>query len=138
MIADETMAMVRKFREAEEKVSHERGGFYLFGLFERRQTPGRWDLVASAPWLKTDREGTLELVMLLRDKMDTGDWKIVASVLPVEPSGDFVQWMVDNYDLNHQTEEVFGSGFSNVSVGHAFLITVDKSPAPAGMSLVAA
>ncbi len=135
---DDAMLMARKFRDAEEKVAEERGGFYLFGLFERQRTPGRWDLVASAPWLRTDRDGTVELVVLLRDKMDTDDWRVVASVVPVEPSGDYVRWITSNYNLSHQVEEVFDSGFSDVALGRALLITVNPSPAPALAQPVAA
>lgn len=57
-INSDAFLVAQKFRDAEVQVSQEHGNFYLFGLFEREQTPGRWDLVASAPWLKTDREGT--------------------------------------------------------------------------------
>lgn len=128
-INGDALLMAQKFRAAEEKVAEERGGFYLFGLFERQRAPGRWDLVASAPWLRTDRDGTVELIVLLRDKMDTDDWKIIASVFPIEPSGDYVKWITSNYRLDHQVEEVFDSGFSNVALGHAFLITSNPSPA---------
>ncbi len=137
-INSDAMLMAQKFRAAEEKVAEERGGFYLFGLFERQRTPGRWDLVASAPWLRTDRDGTVELIVLLRDKMDTDDWKIIASVFPIEPSGDYVKWITSAYNLDHQVEEVFDSGFSNVALGHAFLITVNPSPAPAPAQPIAA
>jgi len=134
----EVLLMAQKFRDAEEKVAEKRGGFYLFGLFERQRTPGRWDLVASAPWLRTDRDGTVELIVLLRDKMDTDDWKIIASVFPIEPSGDYVKWITSVYNLNHKVEEVFDSGFSNVALGHAFLITANPSPTPVAAQPVAA
>ena len=128
---NDAMLMAQKFQAAEEKVAEEQGGFYLFGLFERQRTPGRWDLVAAAPWLKTDRDGTLELIVLLRDKMDTEDWKIVASVFPVEPSSEWVQWMNSNYHLEHQAEEIFDPNRSGIYVGHAFLITSNPRPSTA-------
>lgn len=130
--------MAQKLRVAEEKVAEKRGGFHLFGLFEHEQAPGRWDLVASAPWLKTDREGTLELVALLRAGMDTGDWTPVVGVFPIEPSADYVQWATSHYDFKHQVKEVFASGFGNEAVGHALLITADRSPASATLPLAAA
>ncbi len=137
-INDDAKLMAEKFRAAEEKVAEERGEFYLFGLFERQRSPGRWDLVASAPWLKTDRDGTVELIVLLRDKMDTEDWKVIGGVFPTEPTADFVKWITSNYYLNHQVQEERDSGFSNVAIGHAILITVNRSPAPAPALSVAA
>lgn len=104
----DAITTAQKFRDAEKQVAAERGGFYLFGLFERPRTPGRWDLVASAPWLKTDRAGTLELIILLRDKMGTEDWKIVSSVFPIEPSAPYVEWITSQYAFEHQVEEVYG------------------------------
>lgn len=137
-IQDDTRILAEKFRDAEEKVAEERGGFYLFGLFERQRSPGRWDLVASAPWLKTDREGTVELIVLLRDKMDTEDWKVIGGVFPTEPTSDFVKWITSNYYLNHQVQEERDSGFSNVAIGRAILITVNSSPTPATRQPLAA
>ena len=133
IINNDALLMAQKFRAAEEKVSEERGGFYLFGLFERQQTPGRWDLVAAAPWLKTDRDGTLELIVLLRDKMKTEDWDMIASVFPIEPSAEYVEVITNVYTLDHQVEEVFdpsGGVYSGIYIGHAFLITSNASPSP--------
>ncbi len=49
-----TMSVVRQFQDAEEKISRERGAFALFGLFERSDIFGKYDVVVSAPWLKDD------------------------------------------------------------------------------------
>lgn len=137
-IKDNAILMAEKFRDAEKKVAEERGEFYLFGLFERQHSLGRWDIVASAPWLKTDRDGTVELIVLLRDKMDTEDWNIIGGVFPLDPSAEFVKWVTSNHPLNHEVQEVPDSGFSNVAIGHAILITANPSPAPAPAQPVAA
>lgn len=128
---NDVLTMAQAFCAAEEKVSAERGGFCLFGLFERERTPGRWDLVVSAPWLKTDRDATLEIIVLLRDHMETRDWQMVATVLPLEHTAAYVEWITSNYRMEHQVEEVFGTDFSNVHLGHAILITSNPSPSPA-------
>ena len=127
----DALFIAQKLRFAEEKVAEERGDFLLFGLFERQETPGRWDLVASAPWLATGRGGIGELIALLRKNMDTGDWKVVSRVVLLDPTAEFVEWVTTHYALNHQVEEVYSGGFSDVAVGHAFLITSNPSPAPA-------
>lgn len=135
---DSAINMAEKFREAEEQVATERGGFYLFGLFERERTPGRWDLVASAPWLKTDRDGTLDIMISLRDKMKTDDWKMIGGVFPIEPSASYVEWITKNYHLQHQLEEIHRTDFGNVHIGHAYLITSNDAPSPVVQEPVAA
>lgn len=126
--SDNAVKMAEKFRDAEEKVARERGEFYMFGLFERDQMPGKWDLVASAPWLKTDRDGTLDIIVALRDKMETEDWKMIGGVFPLEASAAYVEWITSNYRVKHHIEEVIGTNFTNVHIGHAFIITSDPSP----------
>ena len=135
---ENALDMAERFRAAEEKVAQERGGFYLFGLFEREQSPGRWDVVASAPWLGTDYDGTLDLMVSLRDNMDVGDWKKIGGIFPIEPSAPYVEWITKDYHLQHEVEEVRETGFGNVHIGHAFLITADPTPAPVMQQPVAA
>ena len=127
----DALLIARKLRHAEEKVAEECGGFFLFGLFERQEMPGRWDLVASASWLTTDRNGIGELIALLRKNMDTGDWKVVSKVLTLDPDTEFVQWVTTHYIFHHQVEEVYNPGLSDAAVGHAILITSDLNPLPA-------
>ena len=137
MINNDALVIIQKLQAAEKNVAQERGGFYLFGLFERQQAPGRWNLVASAPWLKTDLAGTQGLITLLRNNMDTGDWKIVSAVVPIDPAGEFTELVLSRYDLKHQLQEVYDPALGDELPGHAFLITADKYPAPAVKELAA-
>ena len=57
-----TAHVMRQFQDAEEKISRERGAFALFGLFERSDIFGKYDVVISAPWLKDDL-ASLELII---------------------------------------------------------------------------
>ena len=139
MINSDAFLMAQKFRDAEIQAAQEYGGFYLFGLFEREQIPGRWDVVASAPWLKTDREGTHHLLVALREKMNLEDWKLIGAVIPLEPSSFFVSAAMNLFHLKHQVEEVNEldpsyQGTYSIRIGHAFLITADAAPAPAAQA----
>jgi hypothetical protein len=51
------MIQIEKLRKAMNLISAEKGEFVLFGLFLTDESPERWDLVVSAPWLE---EGKLE------------------------------------------------------------------------------
>ncbi len=130
--------MAQKFRDAEEKISEEHGGFFLFGLFEREETPGRWDLIVSAPWLKTDYAGTKEIIRLLRDKIGLDNWEIVSAVFPLEPSVEYVRWFTQRYHIEHQLEEQYNAVFNEIPVSHAFIITATPAPAQRTPKAVAA
>ncbi len=135
---DEIESIAQKFRGAEEKVAAQRGGFYLFGLFERENRPGKFDLVASAPWLKTDRDGTHELITLLRDHLDLEDWNMIAAAFPLDPSVDYVKWFTKRFHVEHEVEESYNAVFNGVPVSHAFLITANPEPAQVMPQSVAA
>ena len=126
-----SLMLAERFRIAEEKVAEERGSFSLFGLFETEDMPGRWDLVASAPWLETGYSGIKRLIDALRAHFDGKDWQGVSVVVPMTTETDFVRAITRKYQFEHQVEEI-GSTYANgVYISHAFLITSNPSPSPA-------
>lgn len=126
-----TAKIVEKFREAEEKVARERGGFSLFGLFELEELPGSWDLVAAAPWLSTSRNDIKELIDALSAFFDVKDWKIVAAVVPIREPSEFVDAVTSKYRVEHEVEEIGRLYLSGLYINHAFLITANPAPTPA-------
>lgn len=125
-----SVVLAEHFRVAEKKVAEEYGGFSLFGLFETEDMPGKWDLVASAPWLETGYNGIKRLIDALRVHFDK-DWQGVSVVVPLTTDTDFVRAITRKYQFEHQVEEI-GSTYANgVYISHAFLITSNPSPVPA-------
>ncbi len=130
-IVDTTsVGVAEKFREAEEKVARQRGSFTLFALFEREEAPGKWDLVAAAPWLDTSRNDIKELIDTLNAYFSVKDWKIIATVVPMKESSDFVQAITRKFHFEHQLEEIGSTYVNGVYITHAFLITANPSPRP--------
>ena len=119
------MNLVKKFRDAEEKVAGERGRFALFVLCERDDTPGQWDIIASAPWLTTDRAGIAELVNLLGSEMSFIDWLPIARLVPLLPSDDLVHATTALYDTEHQIISLPYTSFGGVRVRQTYLITAN-------------
>lgn len=117
--------LVEKFRDAEKKVAGERGGFALFVLCERDDTPGQWDIIASAPWLTTDRAGIAELVDLLGSEMSFIDWLPIARLVPLLPSDDLVHATTALYDIEHQIVSLPYASFGGVRVRQTYLITAN-------------
>lgn len=138
-IVDTTsVGIANRFRDAEQEVARQRGGFSLFALFEREETPGKWDLVAAAPWLETSRNEIRELIDAVSTVFSVKDWKIIATVVPMKGASDFVQAITRKYHLEHGLEEIGSTYVNGVYITHAFLITSDPSLAPAPAQPVAA
>lgn len=49
------MIKTEKLRQVMDQVSAEKGDFTLFGLFLSEDSPDKWDLVVSAPWLEAGK-----------------------------------------------------------------------------------
>ena len=116
-----------KFRAAEESVSKAWGDFTLFGLFEREENPGKWDLVASAPWLTTGRVGIDALIERIGAYFDVKDWKIISAVVPLDETSDFVLAITQRYHWEHQFTEVSHTIINGLPIYHAFIITSNPS-----------
>src|SRR5882672_11618408 len=50
-----TMIKIEKLQKLMKHVEARRGRFTFFAVFMREESPGLWDLVVSAPWLKAGR-----------------------------------------------------------------------------------
>jgi len=138
-VVDTTSVVIaEKFREAEEEVARQQGDFTLFALFEREEVPGKWDLVAAAPWLDTSRNSIKELIDALSAFFDVKEWKIIATVVPMKASSDFVQAITRKYHFEHRLEEIGSTYVNGLYITHAFLITSNPSPAPVAAQPVAA
>ena len=123
-----SVSIAEKLREAEKIVAMQHGDFTLFGLFELEESPGKWDLVAAAPWLETRRNKIADLIEMLGAVFDVKDWKIISAVVPMKVTSDFVQAITQKYDIDHSLEEIGNTYVNGTYINHAFIITSNKSP----------
>ena len=130
--------LVERLRTAEEAIASAHGPFVLFVLAEREEAPGKWDLLVSAPWLETNRKGVQQMVDRLKVYLTPSDWLQLASITPLSPSMDYVQWIARKYDVQHDSQEVVASFWDSLFIPHGYVITANPSPAPAPAQPVAA
>ncbi len=123
------MSLIEKCRRVEREMSQTWGGFALFGLFERDETAGKWDILVSAPWLTTDRAGIQRVVEALVPVVSKAEWLRIAGVVPLEPSSGYVQGIVRRFDVEHALQEVVNTIFDGVFINHAYILTANKDPA---------
>lgn len=122
-----TVMLAEKCLDAEKKLSAEHGSFTLFGLVQTESTAGKWDVVASAPWLTTNRAGIQLIVDGLLPFLNQEDWLRTARVVPVEPNSDFVQTLTSMFHAEHEIQQTGPIYTDDVIVDRAVIITANQS-----------
>lgn len=128
--------LASRLQLAEKAIASTHGQFVLFVLAEREETPGKWDLLVSALWLDTNRHGVQEMVDLLKPYLTESDWLALASITPLAPTLDYVQWIAGKYNVQHDSQEVVDTFWDSLFIPHGYVITA--SPAPVVAETVAA
>ena len=117
-------------RRAEGMLAHEYGEFVLFGLFQREETAGKWDVLVSAPWLTNDRAGIQQIVDGLRSYLTAENWMKIGGIAPLPPDSDFVRTVARIFGVEHQVWESGSFEAEGIRIDRAFLITAGKNREP--------
>lgn len=121
-------AFIGKCQTAEEALSRARGGFALFGLFERSDFLGSWDIVVAAPWFGTDHEAIQAIVDQLMPLFSKAEWLSVSRIVPLDLGGDFLRTINRLVTTQHEVKEFFALGVvQGIAINHAYIITSDAS-----------
>jgi len=123
------MTLFDKFQQAEEELSREHGRFSLFGLFERRNLIGRWDVVMSAPWLGTDYAARKWMVENLQWRFTDEEWLKLAGVVPLNPVGEFVTDIGLLYPMEHGLKHIPSIVLSGLEINRGVIITANPEAA---------
>lgn len=121
--------VVEKFSEIERELAAEKGEFNLFALFEREDSPGRWDVVISASWIgQEEKEAVKIIVGKITEKLTTLKERIMLSRIIVLPPND---QLVKNFNILFQAEHSLlrttNININDVSIKDAFIISSRSS-----------
>ena len=130
--------LARRLQIAEKAIASTHGQFVLFVLAEREETPGKWDLLVSAFWLDTNRQGVQQMVDLLKPYLAESDWIALASITPLAPTLEYVRWIAQKYNVQHNSQEVVDTFWDSLFIPHGYIITADPLPAQVAEEPVAA
>jgi hypothetical protein len=123
------ISLIEKCRQVKQEMSQTQGDFTLFGLFEREETAGKWDILVSAPWLTTGLAGTQRIVDALLPVVSKAEWLRIAGIIALESSSSYVQWIAQRFSVEHGLQEVVNTFFDGVPINHAYVITASKTAA---------
>lgn len=130
--------LAKRLQLAETAISSSHGQFILFVLAEREETPDKWDLLVSALWLDTARQGVQQMVNLLKPYLTESDWLALASITPLDPSLSYVQWIARTYNVQHDSQEVVDTFWDSLFIPHGYIITASTTVATSALQTVAA
>ncbi len=122
-----TMSVVRQFQDAEEKISHGHGEFTLFGLFERTDVFGKYDVVVSASWLKDDLSSLSVITDLVTAAIgDTKWWTKIGRFDTVPENGPFLEVVRDSLlgeSVQHGLKRITNLYYEGNMIPSAMIIT---------------
>lgn len=127
--------MIGKLHQAEIDISAELGNFRLFAVFSRPDAPGKYDLLASAPW--GDKNGELALRNLLerlKERLLPEEIRKIPRVIWFDPDDPGLTNTVTNIVLNlpiavtnHAQMIIQDCNFNNMLIDSAAVFALDKS-----------
>lgn len=122
------MNLVDKCRKVVEALSREKGAFTLFALFEHDVYPGQWDLLFSAPWLTPGRAAIRAIVDSLAPELTPQEWQSIVSIVPLDPSMPYVQWIARHYEVESDVREITNAVLDGVFVSHGYILAAKNRP----------
>ncbi len=111
------MDLFEQFRKAEKTISEKYeadGDFTLFGLFERDDIPGKYDVIVSAYWLIGGLGSLTILTRLVQEAIGTGWWRQIGRFVIVPQEDPLISAVLERlppegirHDLRVLTDLVY-------------------------------
>src|SRR5215471_1174192 len=123
--------MIEKLASLERDIASEKGEFFLFALFLREEADGKWDLLASAPWLEANERKSLDyLANQLRARLDTQELLSLSMIVLLEKGNPVLEAIHKAIKVRHGMAEVGDSIAFGVPIKHAYIITSARENSP--------
>jgi len=108
---------LNKFRSIEKRLAERHGDFVLFALIMREDSGGKWDVVASAPWIQDTRAG-LEAIIEEMSLQLTPEELVnrISRIAPIKLTHPLVQTLSQKLNVEH----VWISAGNLIIDGHEF------------------
>jgi len=108
----------------EEKISKEKGGFVLFGLFLPDNTSDKYDLLVSANWIgSVKRKHFIYFGKQLRKVLSKDEINNISKIVILDTKNPFVSTVNAIFDTEHNIVVTENCSFNNVLIKRAYIIT---------------
>jgi len=113
-----------KFVFIEKEIAREKGGFALFGLFLREDSPNKWDIVVSASWFGKSRKKTLDFIAeKISSKLKPQEMIMLSRIVLLDPSSDFVKQINQFAETEHKRLFFAKNYVNDVEIQTGWIIT---------------
>lgn len=121
--------LVDRFIKIEQRIAQQRGGFSLFALFLREDSPDKWDMVVAAPWINGDKGAALRyLAGQLQSELSQEELLRLSRIVIVEPDNPALNAIHNAIQIEHGGMEIQNSTFFGLSIKHGYIITSANPP----------
>lgn len=122
------MRLKSKLEATAETIEKRHGPFTLFGLFLREDSPNKWDLVVSAPWLEEGKLKALrEFVGELNQTISEEDLLNLSRIITLNQSDRALEAILHQVPRMWGTVELHGSDLFGLSISHAYIMRAVKN-----------
>ena len=126
--------LIKNLVSIEREISAEKGGFFLFGLFLREDSPDRWDLVAAAPWFKARDDAALNYIAkILQERLTPNEIVKLSHVALVDPDNPGIEAIHDAANVEHGTIEMTNKLWFEMEMKRVYVITSRRESSPASI-----
>lgn len=120
-----------KFLPLEIDASAEKGGFELFALVLREDSPDKWDLVVAAPWISADKhEALVYLSRQINERLDPSELSALSRIVVLDNGNSILEDLLIFPEHEHKVQELHRCKFNDLVVDHAFIITSKRRSGP--------
>jgi len=122
------MIEIEKLRQVMKEVSAEKGDFTLFGLFLREESPDKWDLVISAPWLEKDKLKALgELVEKLSSIVGQEEVLSLSRIVTLNHDDPSLNAVLRAVQVEDRPIEFLNNNLFGLEIRHAYILRAKES-----------
>lgn len=124
---DLTEGLLARFQEIDRELREETGGVVLFGLFERKEAAGLWDVLVAADWVGTDVAPAVAYVAdKIQRKLTPAELVSLSGVVALHSSDASVQRLFKGIKI--RAMNLFESCiFNGVPIARAWIFTADTN-----------
>jgi len=113
---------IKKIAEVEKSLSEDKGNFKLFAVFSRPDTEGRWDIVISADWIKSEREGLDYISKKLTKNLSPEEIIKISRIVYLNVNDNFVRVINSAFSVkNHNLTEIENCDINGILVSKGYV-----------------
>ncbi|TWI61249.1 hypothetical protein LZ24_03459 [Desulfobotulus alkaliphilus] len=118
---------IEKFQKVEKSLSESKGQFELFALFLREDSPGRWDLLISAEWVRANKKASINTIIEeIRKELSDPELLMLSRIVILDKDDETLKAIHRARRVEHGLAEISDSSFSGLAIKHAYLITSQR------------